>query len=143
MSTTSSPNAAAYQACLDEARKQAPLMAKRWYTKLLELLLEKSTAPVVMHDKNQLHDAWLALKKCQIEIEQGFAQQIAQAIGRQDQTTKGHTAGRSHDAPAFMSSSLRFQDLELMGDEQVQDTLDEARLTQTLLLTSESGLAGL
>lgn len=118
-------------------------MAKRWYTELLDLLFEKSTAPVVVHDKNQMHDAWLALKKFQPEIERGFAQQIAEVIDRQAGGPKGPSAARSHDAPAFVPSSLRFQDLELMGDEQVQDTLDEARLAQTLLLTSEAGLTGL
>ena len=116
-------------------------MAKSWYTQLLELLFEKSTAPVVVQDKYQIHDAWLALKKCQVEIEQGFAQQIGQVIDREARGPTGRAAPRPDDAPKAMSSSLRFQDLELMGDEQVQDTLDEARLAQTLLWTSEAGLA--
>lgn len=143
MTTLSPLNVAAYQACLEEARRQAPLMAKRWYTALLELLFEKSTAPAVVHDKNQIHDAWLALKKYQADIEQGFALQIAQAIAREVRAPSGRNTGRFHDSLRSTTSSLRFQDLELMGDEQVQDTLDEARLAQTLLLTSESGLAGL
>ncbi len=142
MSTTSKPNTSAYQACLEEARKQAPLMAKHWYTTLSELLLEKSTAPVVVHEKHKIHDAWVALKKHQADIEHSFAQQIAQVIDREAAGRNTSSSGRPKDAPAFAVSSLRFQDLELMGDDQVQDTLDEARLAQTLLLVSEAGLAG-
>lgn len=140
MTTTLQPNSSAYQACLNEARQQAPLMAKRWYTQLSALLLEKSTAPVVVHEKQQIHDAWQALIKHQADIERGFAQQIAQAIDRE---VGGTSLGRSSEASGFAASSLKFDDLELMGDDQVQDTLDEARLAQTLLLVSEAGLAGL
>lgn len=131
-------NATAYRACLDEASKQAPVIAKRWYTVLSELLLEKSTAPVVVGEKQQLHDAWLALRKHQSGVEQGFAVQLKQAIARET----GASPANKTSSPGQSFSSLRFQDLELMGEEQVQDTLDEARLQQTLLLASEAGLAG-
>lgn len=142
MHATSETNAAAYHACLDEARRQAPLMAKRWYTLLSNFLLEKSTTPLVVQDKYLIHDAWLALKKHQADIEQGFAQQISLAIERDAGGSSIHSTGRSNEALGSAASSLKFQDLELMGEDQVQDTLDEARLAQTLLLTSESGLAG-
>jgi len=89
MGTSSPPHAKAYQACLVEAHKHAPLMAKRWHTTLVELLFEKSTAPIFVHDKNQIHDAWLALKKYQAGIEQGFAVQIAQAINREVESPRG------------------------------------------------------
>jgi hypothetical protein len=117
-------------------------MAKRWYSSLLDLLREKSTAPVVVHEKQQIHDAWQALKKHQADIEHGFAQQIAQAIEREVGGSSARSTDRSNEPPVFAASTLKFQDLELMGDDQVQDTLDEARLAQTLLLVSEAGLAG-
>ena len=143
MSITSQPNSSAYQACLDEARQQAPLMAKRWYTALSEQLLEKSTAPLVVYEKQQIHDAWQALIKHQADIERGFAQQIAQAIDSKVGNSSASGTGRSNEPSGFAASSLKFDDLELMGDDQVQDTLDEARLVQTLLLVSEAGLTGL
>lgn len=127
---------------MDEARQQAPLMAKRWYTALLEQLREKSTASVV-HEKQQIHDAYQALIKHQADIERGFAQQIAQAIDREVGNSSASSTGRSNEPSGFAASSLKFDDLELMGDDQVQDTLDEARLVQTLLLVSEAGLTGL
>jgi Protein of unknown function (DUF1631) len=93
---------------------------------------------VVVSEKQQLHDAWLVLRKHQVDVEQGFPVQLAKAIERE---TGASTANKSSlSGQSF--SSLRFQDLELMGEEQVQDTLDEARLQQTLLLASEAGLAG-
>ena len=143
MSTSSHLNAIAYQACVEEALRQAPLLAKSWYTLLCDLLYDKFTAPVVVHEKNQIHDAWLALKKHQADIESGLARQMGQAIDVEVQGVSFVARGLPHDKPAFKSSSLRFQDLELMGDDQVQETLNEARLTQTLLLVSEAGLAGL
>ena len=143
MGTFPTPHAVAYQVCLQAARQQAPLMAKRWYTALLNLLSEKATAPVVVNDKTQLHEAWLTLKKYQAEIELGFGLQIAQAIEKDAEGSGSAGAVRSHDSLSKTTSSLRFQDLELMGDDQVQDTLDEARLAQTLLLASEAGLTGL
>ena len=143
MRTTSQPNLSAYQACLDEARQQAPLMAKRWFTQLSALLLEKSTAPVVVYEKQQIHDAWQALIKHQADIERGFAEQISRAIDCEVGGSNNRSAGRSSESSGFAASSLKFDDLELMGDDQVQDTLDEARLAQTLLLVSEAGLAGL
>jgi len=143
MSITLQPNTGAYQLCLEEARRQAPLMAKRWYTALTELLLEKATAPVVVFEKHKMHDAWLTLTKHQADIERDFAQQIAKAIDSEVGQPNSRSTGRSTDRPATTPSSLRFQDLELMGEEQVQDKLDEARLAQTLLLVSEAGLAGL
>ncbi|MBC7648450.1 MAG: DUF1631 family protein, partial [Vitreoscilla sp.] len=143
MSITLQPNTGAYQLCLEEAQRQAPLMAKRWYTALTELLLEKATAPVVVFEKHKMHDAWLTLTKHQADIERDFAQQIAKAIDNEAGQPNSRSTGRSTDAPATTPSSLRFQDLELMGEDQVQDKLDEARLAQTLLLVSEAGLAGL
>ncbi len=118
-------------------------MAQRWYDALLQTLFSKSTASTAAHDKNQIHDAFLALKKYQAEIEQGFALQIAHAIEREAGAPTGRSTGRSHASLRSTTSSFKFEDLELMGDEQVQDALDQARLSQTLLLTSESGLAGL
>jgi hypothetical protein len=143
MTVTLKPSPIAYQACLEEALQQAPLMAKRWHAILCDLLFEKSTAPAVIHEKNQIHDAWLALKKHQAEIERGFAEKLARAIDSEIQVASLHAGGQRSGRPGFKASSLRFQDLELMGDDQVRDTLDEARLTQTLLLVSEAGLAGL
>ena len=138
MSTSPQAPTAAYKACLDEALRQAPFMIKRWYTKLAETLYDKSTAPVVVSEKRQIHDAWVALKSNQAAIEQGFMLELTKAMA---QDSKSANATKT-DQVTRSFSSLRFDDLELMGDAQVQETLDEARLQQVFLLASDSGLTG-
>ena len=108
---------AAYQACLDEALRQAPFMIKRWYTKLADTLYDKSTAPVAVFEKRHIHDAWVALKSNQAAIEQGFVRELTTAMAQDSKsasTTKTDKAARSF-------SALRFDDLELMADAQVQE----------------------
>ncbi len=138
MSTSPQVPTAAYQACIDEALRQAPFMIKRWYTRLAETLYDKSTAPVVVSEKRQIHDAWVALKSKQAAIEQGFTRELTQAMALD---TKSANATKA-DQVVRSFSSLRFDDLELMGDAQVQETLDEARLQQVFLLASDAGLTG-
>ena len=125
----------AYQACLDQAQQQSVVMAKRWYTVLAEKLLDKSTTSLKSSDKHQTHEAWAALTAQQAAIERGFPVALAQAL------VQGNSVGAAHQ-PARSMSSLRFGDLELMGDAQVQETLDEARLQQIFLLASDAGFAG-
>jgi hypothetical protein len=48
---------ASYQACLDLAQQQAMLMGKRWYTRLAEKLLEKSTTSMNIPEKRQIHES--------------------------------------------------------------------------------------
>ena len=125
----------AYQACLDHAQQQSVVMAKRWYTLLSEKLLDKSTTSLRTSDKPQTHDAWAALTAQQAAIEREFPVALALALAQ------GTSVGAAHQ-PARSMSSLRFGDLELMGDAQVQETLDEARLQQVFLLASDAGFAG-
>ena len=129
---------AAYQACLDQARQQSFMVAKRWYTLLAEKLMAKATTPLVIAEKRQIHEAWAALIAQQATIEQGFPAALAQAVA---QELKGGAGGNANWTARSMSP-LRFGDLELMGDAQVQETLDEARLQQVFLLASDAGFTG-
>ncbi len=137
MSTSPPPLSAAYQTCLNEAFTQCPLIIKRWCSALTEILHERSTGAVAGYEKRILQDSAAALKANQVVIEQGFALELTKAIAldtKAGSTNKVDSASRSF-------SSLRFDQLELMGDDQVQETLDGARLQQFLLLASDSGLA--
>ena len=137
MSTSSPPLSAAYQTCLNEAFTQCPLMIKRWCSGLAEALHERSNGAVAGYEKRILQDSAAALKANQVVIEEGFALELTKAIAldtKAGSTNKVDSASRSF-------SSLRFDQLELMGDDQVQETLDGARLQQFLLLASDSGLA--
>lgn len=140
MTTSTPPQAltAAYQACLDEAFRQCPLLIQRWCGKLVDALRERSMFVPESSEKRQLQDAIAVLRKNQAAIEQGFATVLSHAIAddtRPAVVKKADKAGRS-------LASLSFDDLELMGDKQVQETVDSARLLQIVSLACEAGLAG-
>ncbi|TAG35865.1 MAG: DUF1631 family protein [Polaromonas sp.] len=137
MSTSSPPSSAAYQTCLNEAFTQSPLVIKHWCSGLAEILHERSTGSVAVHEKRILQDAAVALKANQGVIVEGFVLELTKAIA---QHAKASNAKKDEDAPHSFSS-LRFDQLELMGDDQVQETLDSARLQQFLMLAADAELA--
>ena len=129
---------AAYQACLNEAFRQCPLLIQRWCTRLVDALYERSMI-VESLEKRQLQDAISALKKNQEAIETGFAAVLTDAIA---QDTNPDAAKKTEGASRSLSS-VSFDDLELMGDNQVQETVDSARLLQIVSMACEAGLTGL
>ena len=127
----------AYQACLSEAFRQSPLLIERWCSKLAEVLYDRSMTVNANFEKRLVQDAIAALKKHQSAIEQSFTLALTHAIAediRPAAVKKTDNASRSF-------SSLSFDDLELMGDNQVQETVDSARLLQIVSLGCEAGLA--
>ena len=92
---------------------------------------------VAGYEKRILQDATAALKANQVVIVEGFALELTKAIS---QDTKIGTSKKDGGAPHSFSS-LRFDQLELMGDDQVQETLDSARLQQFLLVAADAELA--
>ena len=126
----------AYQACLSEAFRQSPLLIERWCSKLAEVLHDHSMLVKENLEKRLLQDAIASLKKNQSALEQSFALALSHAI------TDDTSAGARKTVNSSRSfSSLSFDDLELMGDNQVQETVDSARLLQMVSLACEAGLA--
>lgn len=130
---------AAYQACLNEAFRQCPLLIHRWCEQLVEALYERSMISPDSADKRQLQDAIAALKKNQSAIEHGFAVELTDAMA----SDTGAAIDRNTVRTNRSLSQLDFDDLELMGDNQVQETVDSARLLQIVTMACEAGLAGL
>ena len=91
---------------------------------------------VAVHEKRILQDAAAALKANQGVIVEGFALELTKAVS---QHTKAGHSKKDEGAPHSFSS-LRFDQLELMGDDQVQETLDSARLQQFLMLAADAEL---
>ena len=137
MSTSLPPLSAAYQTCLNEAFTQCPLIIKRWCSGLAGILHERSMGSVAGYEKHILQDAAAALKTHQTVIVEGFALELTRVIS---QDARVGTSGKDEGAPHSFSS-LRFDQLELMGDDQVQETLDSARLQQFLMLAADAELA--
>ena len=138
MSIFSQITTVAYQACMNEAFRQCPLLASRWCANLVEALFERSMVVSDNFEKRRLQDAIAALKKNQSAIEQGFAAALVKAIAEDSPAV----AAKNLDKTSRSLSSLSFDDLELMGDHQVQETVDSARLLQIISLACEAGLAG-
>ena len=133
---------AAYHACLEDAIKQAPILAERWFAKLSEALYAHTMDVNHASDKRQLQAALAALKVSRVAIERGFALQLTQALA---DDTRALATGEDELTPGAVRpkrslASVRFDELELMGDEQVQQTLNNARFQQAALRASESGL---
>ncbi|MDB5890256.1 MAG: hypothetical protein JWP47_1087 [Polaromonas sp.] len=128
---------AAYRACLDEAIRQSPLIIERWNSDLSRLLQDKAMATPVSSEKTSLRNAVVALKAHQQQVARLFVADLTQAIA-----DDGKTGSHQKSMGSRSLSSVSFDDLELMGDHQVQETLDGARLQQTLLQSSEFELAG-
>ncbi len=137
MSTSTPALTAAYESCLNEALLQCPLTIKRWCSSLSERLQERASSGSASSSETRLlQDAAAALKTNRPVIEREFALELTRSIA--DDGNAGLTKKREGSERSL--ASLRFDQLELMGDEQVQQTLDGARLQQFLQLACEAGL---
>lgn len=102
-------------------------------------MYERFLAAFEPAERHQLQGAIASLKKHRSVIEQGFSERVIKAVADDmlpiASDVKLPKAGRP-------LSSVRFDDLELMGDRQVQQAVENARLHQLLKLGCESALAG-
>ena len=138
MTISSQAPSAAYRSCVDEVLRQAPFLIDRWCVKLVDAMYERS---IVAHDpaeRHQIQNAIAALNKNRVIIEQGFPKELKRAIDDDaapaGTTRKAVNSGRS-------LSSVSFDELELMGDNEVQEAVESARLQQLIRLACEAGLA--
>ena len=127
----------ALSACLNEASRHAPLMIEQWRHELTDVVNKRALASLQNIEKRHLHDAMLALQKHQLALRSGFVTAVNNAIADKNQSA---TSGNA-EPPEGSSTFASFDDLELMGDYQVQDKVDNARVLQTVAMESESGLA--
>ena len=128
---------AAHVACLNEAIRQAPLIVERWRSGVFDVLNERYTSSMQNIEKRHLDAAMLALHNYQADIRKNFVAALTNAIANEAQTPRGTEAEKSR----VFIGSVNFDDLELMGDSAVQDTVDSARVLQTVAIVCEAGLA--
>lgn len=137
MTTPSEQNLPAYQACLKEAFRQCPLMMERWCVKVCDVMYDKSLSSTIAMEKRQLQQAIAALKTSLPQLERQFLKELTDAIARDGLPAVAKKA----DGGRRSLSDISFDELELMGDHQVQETIDGARLQHMLLLECETELA--
>ena len=90
-------------------------------------------------ERHQLQDAIAALKKHRPVIEQGFSERVTKGVA---DDMLPIASGAKLTKAGRPLSSVRFDDLELMGDRQVQQAVENARLHQLLKLGCENALVG-
>lgn len=90
-------------------------------------------------ERHQIQNAIAALKKNRTIIENGFVDELVKAIAKDASSSVARRSAGS--ASSF--SALSFDELELMGDDQVLEAVESARLQQVIRLACESGLAGI
>ena len=129
---------AAYQSCVDEAIRQAPFLIDRWSTRLVDAIHERSMAVHDPAERHQLQNAIVALKKNRLLIEQSFPAELKRSMAHE--LVAGSV--RKAVSSAGSLSSVSFDELELMEDDQVQEAVESARLQQFIRLGCEAGLAG-
>ena len=137
MTTSLAELTVAYQACMDEAIRLSPLMIERWGRALVDFLQGKEAATSSQTEKSFLRQATVALKTHRHGLGARFALELTQAIAADSKPGEAKRVVGSRSL-----SSISFDDLELMGDNQVQETLDGARLQQTLSQGCAFELAG-
>ena len=138
MTPTQAPSVA-FQACMDEMSRLSPFLIDRWASRLGIAMYERSLNAANPAKRDQLQDAIGFLKKYQPIVEQGFLERVTQTIG---EDMSFATSSEKSFKSARPLSSVRFDDLELMGDKQVQQAVESARLHQLVRLGCESAFSG-
>ncbi|MDB5886128.1 MAG: hypothetical protein JWR74_2299 [Polaromonas sp.] len=137
--TTSTPaTSAAFQSCIDEAHRQLPFVIDRWTSNLAQQMQDRSVRISESWERHQLQDAISILKKHRSNIERGFVESLKKVMAR-GSVTMG--ASKKTDYSNRLESLLSFDDLELMGEGQVQQAVESTRLHQHVRLGCEAGLA--
>lgn len=125
-----SPNES-FDACLKEALVQTREWIPRWLTKLQEALQQRESAASRPQEKQSLGQARTTLESHRELIAARFLEAFAESV---------EGALPSTASKARSLKSLSFDELELMGDEQVQETVEIARVQQVIKMSVDEAL---
>lgn len=138
MTISSNEPRTVFDSCLEEGLRQSHDLIRSWCSSLVDFLYDRSKTQADPAERRALQTAVAALTEYRAFIETGFVKQLELAV--HDDMRQG--MNRLSDSPARSLSALSFDQLELMGDSQVQEAVEGARLQQVIKLASEAGLAG-
>ncbi len=116
----------AFDDCLKEALVLTREWMPRWLTQLQTALKDKESSTTQMGEKQGLIQARHALETHRDRIATGFLASMAEAV---EQALPRSGAGPRR------SRSVSFDELELMGDDQVQETVELARVQQVVQMS--------
>ncbi|MCW5653454.1 DUF1631 family protein [Hydrogenophaga sp.] len=120
-------NSQAYDACLKEALAQTREWMPRWLSHLQSALRDRESSASQMHEKQLLIEARRALEGQRERIATGFLAAMAESVER--------SLPRGGSATGRRPQSVSFDELELMGDDQVQETVELARVQQVVQMS--------
>ncbi|PKO69229.1 MAG: hypothetical protein CVU22_06050 [Betaproteobacteria bacterium HGW-Betaproteobacteria-16] len=128
-------NTQAFDACLREALAQTREWTPRWLDKLRDALYQREGTVAGLQEKQALVEARTTLDGYRDRITSRFLEFFAEAV-HVSLAADGGTSARK-------LSTLSFDELELMGDEQVQETVELARVQQVVKMAADEELVAL
>ena len=105
----------------------------RWLGKLLETLHQRETSAGNLNEKQVFSQARTALVGYRDLLASRFIAEIAEVV-------QGSAAPQGNAGPARSLRSLSFDDLELMDHQQVQETVELARVQQIVKMAADEEL---
>ena len=142
-SGTSSPSghehAQVLQTCIQVALAEGRGIAQRWVQGLVTALRACESDADSYGDKTSIAQASKELRDHRQHLESSFVLQWERSI---DEAIKGAAIGSVSTARRSLAH-IRFDELELMNDDQVQATVEVARVQQAVQIASEQSLADL
>ncbi len=127
-------NTKAFDACLREALAQTRDWVPRWLSKLHSTLKDREFTAGQLSEKQAMQQARLTLESHRDLISTRFLAAFAESM----ENALPHTGTGSRRSPA-----VSFDELELMGDDQVQETVELARVQQVVKMAVDEDLGTL
>lgn len=126
-----------FDACLKEALVLSAEWVPRWLGALYESLQQREAAATHLHDKQGYGQARAVLETHRQLVGERFLFMLAEAL----QTDSGSAASApSRPGGGRSLDSLSFDDLELMDHDQVQATVEQARVQQVVKMAADEEL---
>src|SRR3989338_4205020 len=122
-----------FDVCLSEALVLSRGWVPRWLGKLLETLPQRETSAGNLNEKQVFSQARTALVGYSDLLASRFLAEIAEVV-------QGSAAPQGNAGSARSLRSLSFDDLELMDHQQVQETVELARVQQIVKMAADEEL---
>jgi hypothetical protein len=127
------------QACLNEAMALAHVWIPRWLEQVGVEFYQRESAAIHGHEKHSLGLARIELITHRDLLASRFLEAIESDL-RNVETARGAGSPKSASGPRRLTA-LSFDELELMDDQQVQQTVDLARWQQIVKMACDEELA--
>lgn len=126
-----------YDACLREALVLSADWVPRWLTSLQDTLQQREAAASNLHEKQGFAQARTVLGTHRTLVAERFLAMLADAVQAHADQGSALVAEPARPSVGRSLDSLSFDDLELMDHDQVQATVEQARVQQVVKLAAD------